>query len=217
MLNAATFSESQLRPTAMGRTHAATRLASLILGLVTGMIASPLVLGVMLVLVVMGLVWTGLSVKQQLISARSWWPVVALMLAIHTLTTVAAAPLGHPSWQGFVTGLQALIRVAVSVGCLGLYLRIASLDELIVGTGWWLEPLRRLGVPVADFGLMLAVAMGTAPSVLSEGRRIETVQTEIDIPTMDVGLAWRKSKEFTQSQTLLYDYFSASFMSPQIE
>lgn len=70
------------------------------------------------------------------------------------------------------------------------------------------------------------VANGQGVTILSdmvyrpwslEGRRIETVQTEIDIPTMDVGLAWRKSKEFSQSQTLLYDYFSASFMSPQIE
>lgn len=70
------------------------------------------------------------------------------------------------------------------------------------------------------------VANGQGVTILSdmvyrpwslEGRRIETVQTDIDIPTMDVGLAWRKSKEFSQSQNLLYNYFSASFMSPQIE
>ncbi len=50
-----------------------------------------------------------------------------------------------------------------------------------------------------------------------EGRRIETVSTDIDIPTMDVGLAWRKSREFSQPLNLLYDYFRASFMSPQVE
>ncbi|PCH74833.1 MAG: LysR family transcriptional regulator [Rhodobacteraceae bacterium] len=50
-----------------------------------------------------------------------------------------------------------------------------------------------------------------------EGRRIETVSTDIEIPTMDVGLAWRKSKEFSQPLNLLYDYFRASFMSPQVE
>jgi len=175
MLNAATFAVSELKPTPLSNTHGATRLASLILGLVTGMIANPTVLMAMLVLVVSGLVWTGLSVATQLKSLRPWLPMILLMLVIHTLTTVAAAPLGHPSWLGVLTGLQALVRVAVSVGLLGLYLRVASLDELIVGTSWWLEPLRRIGLPVADFGLMLAVAMGTAPAVLSEGRRIEMV------------------------------------------
>ena len=70
------------------------------------------------------------------------------------------------------------------------------------------------------------VANGQGVTILSdmvyrpwslEGRRIETVQTDIEIPTMDVGLAWRKSKVFSHAQNLLYDYFSASFMSPQIE
>jgi DNA-binding transcriptional LysR family regulator len=50
-----------------------------------------------------------------------------------------------------------------------------------------------------------------------EGRRIETVSTDIEIPTMDVGLAWRRSKEFSQPLNLLYDYFRACFMSPQAE
>ncbi len=61
------------------------------------------------------------------------------------------------------------------MGLLGLFLRVASLDDLIAGTSWWLAPLARIGVPVADFGLMLAVALGTAPVVLGEGRRIEMV------------------------------------------
>ena len=49
-----------------------------------------------------------------------------------------------------------------------------------------------------------------------EGRRIETVSTDIEIPTMDVGLAWRKSKEFSQPLNLLHDYFRESFISPQV-
>jgi energy-coupling factor transporter transmembrane protein EcfT len=101
--------------------------------------------------------------------------VAALVLVVHTFTTVAAAPLGHPSWQGLLAGGRALMRVAASIGLLGLYLRIASLDDLINATGWWLAPLARLGLPVADFGLVLAVAVGTAPMVLGEGRRSEMV------------------------------------------
>jgi DNA-binding transcriptional LysR family regulator len=70
------------------------------------------------------------------------------------------------------------------------------------------------------------VANGQGVTILSdmvyrpwslEGRRIETVPTNVDIPTMDVGLAWRKSKQFSQPLNLLYDYFRTSFMSPQVE
>jgi len=175
MLNGASFAVSELRSTPLGRPHPATRLAGLMLGLATVMAAGPSALAALLVLVVSALAWTGLGLKRQLAAQRPWLPVVALVLVVHTFTTVAAAPLGHPSLVGALTGLQALARVAVSVALLGLYLRIASLDDLIVGTGWWLAPLRRVGVPVEDLGLMLAVALGTAPVVLGEGRRIEMV------------------------------------------
>ncbi len=175
MLNGASFAVSDLRATALSRPHPATRLAALILGLVSGMMATPLGLAVMLALVALALGWTGLGLGRQLAAQKPWLSVAVLVLGVHTLTTVEAAPLGHPSWQGLAAGVQALARVGLSVGLLGLYLRIASLDDLIAGTGWWLAPLNRLGVPVADFGLMLAVALGTAPVVLGEGRRIEMV------------------------------------------
>lgn len=67
------------------------------------------------------------------------------------------------------------------------------------------------------------VANGQGVTILSdmvyrpwslEGRRIETVPTNIEIPTMDTGLAWRKAKKFSQPLNLLLDYFRESFMSP---
>ncbi len=175
MLNAASFAVSELRPTPLGKPHPATRLGALILGLASGMVAGPVGLVVLLALVAAALIWTGLGLRRQLAAQRPWLPVAALVLIVHTFTTVVAAPLGQPSWAGVLAGVWALARVAMSVGLLGLYLRIASLDDLIAGTGWWLGPLRRLGVPVADLGLTLAVALGTAPVVLGEGRRIEMV------------------------------------------
>jgi len=50
-----------------------------------------------------------------------------------------------------------------------------------------------------------------------EGKRLETVSTDVEIPTMDVGLAWRKSVEFSPAVSLLIDYFKQSFVSPQME
>ena len=175
MLNGASFEVAELRPTPLGRPHPATRLAGLGLGLATALLAPPAALAVLLVLVVAALNWTGLGWLRQLAALRAWLAVAALVLVVHTLTTVQAAPLGHPSWRGLLAGVFALGRVAATVGLLGLYLRIASLDDLIAGIGWWLAPLRRLGVPVDDLGLALAVALGTAPVVLGEGRRIALV------------------------------------------
>ncbi len=69
------------------------------------------------------------------------------------------------------------------------------------------------------------VANGQGVTILSdmvyrpwslEGKRIETVSTDIEIPTMNVGLAWRKGQEFSQPMMMLHDYFKQSFMSPQL-
>lgn len=67
------------------------------------------------------------------------------------------------------------------------------------------------------------VANGQGVTILSdmvhrpwslEGKRIGTVPTDQDIPSMDVGLAWRKGAEFSQAVASVPDYFRQAFMSP---
>ena len=48
-----------------------------------------------------------------------------------------------------------------------------------------------------------------------EGKRIGTVPTDVEIPSMDVGLAWRKGIEFSDSLRVLHDYFRQYFLSPK--
>jgi DNA-binding transcriptional LysR family regulator len=48
-----------------------------------------------------------------------------------------------------------------------------------------------------------------------EGKRIETILVDGIIPSMDIGIAWRRGREFTQPMNLIYDYFKQSFVSPQ--
>lgn len=69
------------------------------------------------------------------------------------------------------------------------------------------------------------VANGQGVTILSdmvyrpwslEGKRISTVQTEVPIPSMDVGLAWRRELQFNRETELLYEYFRQAFVSPQI-
>lgn len=67
------------------------------------------------------------------------------------------------------------------------------------------------------------VANGQGVAILSdmvyrpwslEGKRIATVMTETPVPTMDVGLAWRKSVSFSSQMQLIHDYFRQTFNSP---
>lgn len=69
------------------------------------------------------------------------------------------------------------------------------------------------------------VANGQGVSILSdmvyrpwslEGKRIETVPTDMETPTMDVGLAWRRENVQTPAFQLLHGYFKQSFLSPQV-
>jgi DNA-binding transcriptional LysR family regulator len=47
-----------------------------------------------------------------------------------------------------------------------------------------------------------------------EGRRIMTVQTGVEIPSMDVGMAFRAKAELSEATRALRDYFTTSFLSP---
>ena len=49
-----------------------------------------------------------------------------------------------------------------------------------------------------------------------EGKRIQTVQTDFSIPSMDVGLAWPRGIELSPEARLIHDYFRRSFIAPQL-
>lgn len=68
------------------------------------------------------------------------------------------------------------------------------------------------------------VANGQGVTILSdmvyrpwslEGRRIETVQTSADIPTMDVGMAFSKQALLSDATRALRTYFANAFLLPQ--
>ena len=48
-----------------------------------------------------------------------------------------------------------------------------------------------------------------------EGRRIETISLVDPIPSMDVGLAWRRNAEFTSAMEAVRSYFRRSFNIPE--
>lgn len=69
------------------------------------------------------------------------------------------------------------------------------------------------------------VANGLGVTILSdmvyrpwslEGRRISTVVMEREIPSMDVGLAWRRVQDLPPTAQLFVDYFREAYLSPQM-
>lgn len=175
MMPAAAFGAAPARATALGRLHPATRLALLLLAVLLCLLAPWPAVAALGVALSAQVAASGLGPRGQWRQARPWLPMALLALAVHTVTTTSAAPLGHPSWAGAAAGARALARLFASLAALAAYLRSGSLDELVAGVTWWLSPLRRAGVAVDDLGLAVAVACGTVPQVLGEGRRLRAV------------------------------------------
>lgn len=67
------------------------------------------------------------------------------------------------------------------------------------------------------------VANGEGVTILSdmvyrpwslEGRRIGTVQTDIPVPSMDIGLAWRRGRDISDAMAVFRDYFQNAYLRP---
>lgn len=175
MIPAPAFAAAEMRPTRLGLLHPAIRLGGGLLGIVTVFVVPPPLVPVAALVPALMLAATGLDAGRQFRALAAWWPVGLLVLLVHVLTTTSAAPLGHPSLAGLKSGLTALARVAGSAAWLAVLVRTTSLDELVTATRWWGAPLRSLGLRDDDLPLVLVVALGTAPTVLGEARRIEAV------------------------------------------
>ncbi len=152
--------------------HPAARLGGGTLAIVTALLAPPVILAPLAVLLGWILVRAGLRGDGLWRWWRAWWPVAALVLAVHTLTAVDAAPLFHPSLTGALRGLLALARLFLMLGTMALIARVLPLPDLVSALGWWLRPLHWCGVDTRHLGLTLAVALGTAPRTQTEAERI---------------------------------------------
>ena len=67
------------------------------------------------------------------------------------------------------------------------------------------------------------VANGQGVTILSdmvyrpwslEGKRIGTVATDHDIPSMDIGLAWQKGTDHSRPVASVIEYFNQTFLAP---
>lgn len=152
--------------------HPAVVLGAAAPALAICFLAPPWALAALLAVLAWGLARRGTAPAAAAASLRPWLPIALLVLALHTVTTVSAAPLWHPSWAGLARGATVLARVAASIGCLLLLRRLLPLDRLLAAVGWW---TRRPADGAAPVALALIVALGAAPAVVREGRRLEAM------------------------------------------
>ena len=164
-----------VRHTWLDQLDAATLLGMVLLGIISSLLFSGTWLAGMILMLLMALIWTGLNPSTLWRAMGPWVYVVVLVLTVHIFTTTAAAPLGRPSWGGLIAGVLALARIGLSLGWLALFARLKSLDDLVRAVRWWLRPLEKVGLPIGQLALVLAVALGTVPTVMSEGRRVDAV------------------------------------------
>lgn len=158
----------------LARLHPATRLGALPLALLTCLLVPAWAVPLVLAMLAAGLRRGGLPWGEQGRALLAWWPVGLLVVLIHAFTTVAAAPLGHFSGAGAARGAATVGRVAASLFCLRLFARTFVLGDLVAALAWWgLGRVRGAGFP--RLAVALAVALGAAPAVAAEGRRVGAV------------------------------------------
>ncbi len=175
MIPGLAVSPQKVRSTWLDQLEGTTFLGIVVLGIISSLLASGPWLAFMISILILALLWTGLNPATQWEAMRPWLPVVGFVLVIHVFTTTAAAPLGHPSWGGLRAGVLGLARIGLALGWLSLFARLKSLDELVQGIRWWMQPLAKVGLQTDQLALVLAVALGTIPGVMSEGRRVDAV------------------------------------------
>ncbi|MBD3220240.1 hypothetical protein GF314_03280 [bacterium] len=156
--------------------HPAIRLGATLLLVATAMLASWPWLVLLAAALAVGLHRAGLRWARLPAIAGPWLWLAALVLAIHAVTAVDAAPLGRPTTTGLLRGIVVLTRLAVVLGIVALAGRALPLDDLTRAWAWWLRPLRRFGVDPQGLSLAVIVALGTAPRVQAEGRRLLACQ-----------------------------------------
>ena len=97
---------------------------------------------------------------------------VYVLAAFSVLFNVIASP----NLAGLSTGLYLFVRMVVVVAASFVVCLTTSAEELLAAFGWFLGPLRRLGVPVDDIALTLALSVRFIPVIEREFTQIRAAQ-----------------------------------------
>nr|WP_037312626.1 LysR family transcriptional regulator [Ruegeria halocynthiae] len=167
------------------------------------------------------------SIEQQLLTGQIDLAVALTSniqnAAIETVTLLKSprrlwVPIGHPMCDENQVTLQDIAREP--------YIMLTVDEAAHTSMKYWnthnCTPNVKLRTSSVE-AVRSMVANGHGVTILSdmvyrpwslEGRRIETVQTSVEIPTMDVGLAFQRQASISEAARVLRDYFTTSFLSP---
>jgi len=170
------------------------------------------------------------SIEEQLLRSQIDMA-VALTSNIHregieTLTLLKSprrvwVPAGHPFCQGGEVSLHRIAREP--------YVMLTVDEAAHTSMKYWnshnAQPNIKLRTSSVE-AVRSLVANGQGVTILSdmvyrpwslEGRRIETVATDVDVPSMDVGLAVNRASALTPAMQAFKSYFTSAFLSPKLQ
>lgn len=78
--------------------------------------------------------------------------------------------------EGIKTSALLILRLIVMVLSASLFTLTTPQSEIIRAIGWYLKPLRKIGMPVAEFSLMVSLSLRFIPILLEEADRILRAQ-----------------------------------------
>jgi len=164
------------RPSALAEADPRAKLAAC-----TGVLAGALgagAAGLALAAAVVAVGWCSarLGVRPLVRGVRPVGGLLAFTLLFHLFAT-PGIPLPGTRWlpvpptvEGLVAGLGVCARLGLAVVAARLLTAVTSPRDLVDALLWVLSPLERWGLPMAEAGLSLFVALRAAPLVLSEAR-----------------------------------------------
>lgn len=139
-------------------------------------------------------VWTGRESWSGL--RKIILPVAVLaagLLAFHLVLTPGRPLFVFAGWQftypGLALGGRVALRLILLVMVAAAVSGTTSPVALSQAVGWWLKPLGRIGLPVADLSLMLGLALTFIPVIKAEADRLVLAQRARGID-LQGGLWW---------------------------
>lgn len=130
-------------------------------------------------------------------------------------------PAGHPFCEAGEVSLQRIAQEP--------YVMLTVDEAAHTSMKYWnshnAEPKIKLRTSSVE-AVRSLVANGQGVTILSdmvyrpwslEGRRIETVETDVAVPTMDVGLAFHRGTRLSPAMRAVKAYFAAAFLSPKLQ
>lgn len=127
-------------------------------------------------------VWAGKSFSHALLGLRPilWLAACAVLFNIFFIKGTPVAAFGifrHITWEGLSVSAKMVLRLILLVSSASLLTLTTTPLALMAGLEKLFRPLQRIGIPVPQLTMMLALALRFMPVIVEEAERIIKAQS----------------------------------------